>query len=922
MKRFAWILGLLCLLLCSCSNSEKASAPQESSKVDFSLDSLSGMLRVKSAHSEVVLGTDAADARLDERPRMKVVLDYDFSIGRHEVTCAEFNALMKESTGLSLECAEETLPATNVTYYDAVLWANARSKAEGFDTAYTYSKVVFDSEKHAINLEGFSYNSDVNAYRLPTEAEWVLVASSYWNSADSWTAENSGYKLHKVCEKADSTNHICDVMGNAMEWVNDWLGHFRDTTVSNYVGAPDGGALDQRVVKGGSYRNSSKLITLYGRGDVYTVTSSTRADYVGFRLAFGAIPDAVWMNSDGKAVSTRVVPLASSATLNTLVATNKVKLAFRNNQTGNLAYIDYSKSVLSVIEIEDSLEVYHPEISPDGMRVAFCTGLEGVSGKSELYVRDLNENGSGLVKLNVESAAIPRWRVLESGDTVIVYVTDAGDNKSDFQNASTWQIKFANGRFGTPQKLFDGAYHDGISSDNRLAVSGARLLRARIAINGSVVTQDAVDTVWYKYDDKAEQACNASLSRDGSKRTLFLDFGGKTGRDFVGEKYGTHERLLIADSLGKLIQSVAAPMNYSFDHSEWILGETNAAVATLTSPKGLHPKIVFVDLSDNSIVELAESEDVWHPSLWVKSFAQNTNVSWNLDSIGEYKGNTNQSGLPLYQKMQMLWEFKDSAEVVGLGNSHMWADFDPRFLKKVGVNLGIVPCDMHCVEYLFDHYIINHFSSLKYVVVGLDLDLWYNEDAEKDINAHFGDALGFKYDMNHDFWPQGVDQSFVELVQQKAVAEPKGLFEERGCFASEGNEGWVNPVTGQADILNDTTWSDNHVTYEGNLKALENLIASAENHNVTVIGVTFPISPYYKNTGAYGRHGMRRSHGIMLIDYMKKLDQDHSNFILMDENKLGNHDYTNEMALDYDHLNKWGAEQISRRIDSLLNTLE
>ena len=132
----------------------------------------------------------------------------------------------------------------------------------------------------------------------------------------------------------------------------------------------------------------------------------------------------------------------------------------------------------------------------------------------------------------------------------------------------------------------------------------------------------------------------------------------------------------------------------------------------------------------------------------------------------------------------------------------------------------------------------------------------------------------------------------------------------------------MNPVTGQADILNDTTWSDNHVTYEGNLKALENLIASAENHNVTVIGVTFPISPYYKNTGAYGRHGMRRSHGIMLIDYMKKLDQDHSNFILMDENKLGNHDYTNEMALDYDHLNKWGAEQISRRIDSLLNTLE
>ena len=132
----------------------------------------------------------------------------------------------------------------------------------------------------------------------------------------------------------------------------------------------------------------------------------------------------------------------------------------------------------------------------------------------------------------------------------------------------------------------------------------------------------------------------------------------------------------------------------------------------------------------------------------------------------------------------------------------------------------------------------------------------------------------------------------------------------------------VSPVTGQADVLNDSTWSDNYGTYESNLRSLEKLIASAENHDITVVGVTFPISPYYKKTGAYGRHGMRRSHGIKLIDYLKDLDQSHSNFILMDENKLGDHDYTNDMALDYDHLNKWGAEQISRRIDSLLNTLE
>jgi hypothetical protein len=71
---------------------------------------------------------------------------------------------------------------------------------------------------------------------------------------------------------------------------------------------------------------------------------------------------------------------------------------------------------------------------------------------------------------------------LENGDTAIVYVTDAGNNKneSDFKAASTWQVTFANGKFGEPQKLFDGAYHGGISEDNSLAVTGARLLRARV----------------------------------------------------------------------------------------------------------------------------------------------------------------------------------------------------------------------------------------------------------------------------------------------------------------------------------------------------------------------------------------------------------------------------------------------------------
>ena len=42
----------------------------------------------------------------------------------------------------------------------------------------------------------------------------------------------------------------------------------------------------------------------------------------------------------------------------------------------------------------------------------------------------------------------------------------------------------------------------------------------------------------------------------------------------------------------------------------------------------------------------------------------------------------------------------------------------------------------------------------------------------------------------------------------------------------------------------------------------------------------------------------------------------------MDENKMGNHDYTDDMAYDCSHLGHEGAIKITGRIDSLLKTLK
>ena len=63
---------------------------------------------------------------------------------------------------------------------------------------------------------------------------------------------------------------------------------------------------------------------------------------------------------------------------------------------------------------------------------------------------------------------------------------------------------------------------------------------------------------------------------------------------------------------------------------------------------------------------------------------------------------------------------------------------------------------------------------------------------------------------------------------------------------------------------------------------------------------------------------MRRSVATRLLNEIANWEKVYSNFKLMDENKMGDHDYTDKMAFDYDHLSYRGAQELSKRLDSLI----
>lgn len=282
----------------------------------------------------------------------------------------------------------------------------------------------------------------------------------------------------------------------------------------------------------------------------------------------------------------------------------EVKIVFRNDDTENLGFVRFAEDTTVAVEFVSDLDVYHPMISPDGKWVAFSTCPEPIPRSSKIYVQSLETNS----RLELDAlGTVPRWRVVD-GDTVLIFTTSSGVNDDDayWNSQGTWMVSFQKGKFGVPRQILSGFFHGGVSDDLRLAVTGSHYLRVHSELPGNVL-----DTVWY---DSA-QVCNVSLSTDGSRRTLFLDLGAERGREFSGEDYEPHHRILIADSLGKLTSSIPSPEWHSFDFPEWVYGSDR--FVSVIAAQNAHQKLALLDIRDSSVHVLLSGEELWHPDIWL-----------------------------------------------------------------------------------------------------------------------------------------------------------------------------------------------------------------------------------------------------------------------------------------------------------------
>ena len=214
-------------------------------------------------------------------------------------TLASYQALMGLNPSyFNTDALAPLRPVENVTWFDAVLYCNARSKRDGYDSVYSYSSIAFLA-RHCNHLSNLKMDFTRHGYRLPTEAEWEYACRAgtttdyYWGqsyppltsadtakiSAHAWWHYNSSNGTQPVATKPPNAWGLYDMSGNVMEWCNDWQGNYSVSSQTNPTGPSNG---RDRVRRGGSWLNDEGADYLCAAFRI-DATPSYGCDCGGFR---------------------------------------------------------------------------------------------------------------------------------------------------------------------------------------------------------------------------------------------------------------------------------------------------------------------------------------------------------------------------------------------------------------------------------------------------------------------------------------------------------------------------------------------------------------------------------------------------------------------------------------------------------------
>lgn len=247
-----------------------------------------------------------------------VVISRPFAIKRTEVTVAEYRVFDPNANFFAFPSCGDTCPATNVSWYEAIAFANFQSLKAGLSPCYFKDEQPYDLNHATAGELPIWPDTTCFGYRLPTEAEWELAARAgnsgpgpFWlgavtwpdtpcqalgtlSSAQVWYCANSAVAYTGCTDLSGQGGPSCagptvvnafaayggiqGAFGNVAEWVWDLDGPV-DTNPQIDPRGPLSG--DSRIYRGGSFADPLDACRAAARRATWP---TDKAYHIGLRL--------------------------------------------------------------------------------------------------------------------------------------------------------------------------------------------------------------------------------------------------------------------------------------------------------------------------------------------------------------------------------------------------------------------------------------------------------------------------------------------------------------------------------------------------------------------------------------------------------------------------------------------------------------
>jgi uncharacterized protein (TIGR02171 family) len=897
-----------------------------------------GMVKISSAGKSFQQGWNDSLASIDEKPGMQTAFTYNYWLDTTVVTQKQYFDVMgkRPDSASSPYGVGDDYPVYYVSWFDAVLYCNARSRAEHLDTLYVYSGINYSSSGSVYELTGLRYDLSKDGYRLPTESEWEYAARDASSSLPFSAASDSGYarncawftanssgRTHPVGTRLPNSLGLYDMAGNVFEWTNDWKCLYDGSNITNSLGALQPDNAYEKVIKGGSYNYPLMYLRPSHRSATYATQLSTACEYVGFRCARGPVLNGRYIGSVQPAATNPVNIVAGSNDLMSFIGTSNVKIVFVNvtENLRTLCYVDFSRAFPAQWEFLDDRNVYLPTLSPDGRYVAYCSNNWGLqSAPSRITIRSLDSLGTPRVTLAPDTAFAPRWWVnTAAGDTCIVYTNSACDDGiASWSFTKTFSQKVSGGvPVGAAQELIpDGSYHDGISLNGNYAVTGfTRLMMKDLVTNR--IAQLFVSPNNGKDDNGSTQVCNVSISPDTGSgvRCLFLDFGCPVISTVTGSSYGLHEYVFVSTMADSIINYVHCPSGeQAWDNPKWSNQPRFAVACGRNSADQAHA-IYAIDLESKNCKQLITGTELQQPHLWSAH-----SIFFDQDSAGCYDSppTDNTQGI-CATKLLMFWRLFDSVEVIATGSSHAYFAFDPALITELkAFNMAASGSDLLWQKVSILNYALIRCSNVRVICSTLDIGFLDNPNGGYTPEPGLVKSNGYAYDSCHAFWPSDVSSGFINNVLQVPLPNPDNLDTALLGFCPLPSRAWGGtPVK----FVACSTWTTADSNYRKNLATITMIADTLRSRKIHWIMVNYPVSPYYRGTDYYSLYGPSWQTAEDILQQMRNIQASNPYFHLYDANMDGNHDYGDEDARDCDHLCDVGAEKFTPRLNAIIDSI-